>query len=488
MPDHAGNHAERTADRAGPSADHARRTAGPGAGHDRGSAACPTVTLAGWGRLAPTNAQVCQPISPGQVASLLRGAPPRGVIARGLGRSYNNAAQNDRGMVITTAGMNRVCDLDAASGLVTCEAGVSLEQLMVAGLPSGWFVPVSPGTRQVTIGGAIAADVHGKNHHLAGSFARHVQWFDLLLPDGSERRVTPGGDPLLFWATAGGMGLTGVILRACIQLTRVETSRVRVDTVRAANIDDAMTYLSDTDDRYGYTVAWLDCLARGASLGRSVITSGDFAKLADLGPKDRADPLAFRPLARLGAPDIFPSGLINRYTVAPFNEVWFRKAPRRRDGEIQTISAFFHPLDGVRNWNRIYGPAGFRQYQFVVPFGQEQTVRRAVEKISQARAPSFVTVLKRFGPAADGLLSFPMAGWTLALDFPARTPGLAGLLNWLDEQVVAAGGRVYLAKDSRVSPDALAVMYSRLEEFRKIRADLDPHGLMASDLSRRLGL
>ncbi|MGO8959905.1 MAG: FAD-binding protein [Streptosporangiaceae bacterium] len=449
---------------------------------------CPTVTLTGWGRLAPTSAQLCEPRSPAQVAGLLHEAPPRGVIARGLGRSYNNAAQNDRGMVIMTVGLNHISDLDSGNGLVTCEAGVSLEQLMIAGLSAGWFVPVSPGTRQVTIGGAIAADVHGKNHHVAGSFARHVRWFDLLLPDGSERRVTPAGDPQLFWATAGGMGLTGVILRARIQLTRVETSRVRVDTVRVANIDEAMAYLSDTDDRYGYTVAWLDCLAKGASLGRSVITSGDFAKLADLGPKDRAGPLAFSPSARLGAPDIFPSGLINRYTVATFNEAWFRKAPRRRDGEIQTISTFFHPLDGVRNWNRVYGPAGFRQYQFVVPFGQEQTVRRAVERISQTRAPSFVTVLKRFGPGDEGLLSFPMSGWTLALDFPARTPGLAPLLSWLDEQVVTAGGRVYLAKDSRVSPAALAAMYPRLEEFRKVRAELDPDGRMASDLSRQLGL
>lgn len=488
MPDHAGDRAgraQRAADRIGSragSAGHAERTA------DLGSQAYPTATLTGWGRLAPTAAQVCEPASPGQIADLLRAAPARGVIARGLGRSYNNAAQNERGMVIATPALNRITDLDAASGLVTCEAGVSLEQLMITGLPVCWFVPVSPGTRQVTIGGAIAADVHGKNHHLAGSFARHVRWFDLLLPDGSERRVTPDGDPQLFWGTAGGMGLTGIILRARIQLTRVETSRVRVDTVRAGNIDEAMTYLSDTDDRYGYTVAWLDCLATGASLGRSVITSGDFAKVADLGPKDRGDPLAFRPSARLGAPDLFPSGLINRYTVALFNELWFRKAPRRRDGEIQTISAFFHPLDGVRSWNRVYGPAGFRQYQFVVPFGQEQTVRRAVERISLAHAPSFVTVLKRFGPGDDGLLSFPMAGWTLALDFPARTPGLASLLNWLDEQVVAAGGRVYLAKDSRVSPEALAAMYPRLEEFRKMRADLDPAGLMASDLSRRLGL
>jgi decaprenylphospho-beta-D-ribofuranose 2-oxidase len=463
MPDHAGD----SADRRSPQ---------------------PSETLTGWGRLEPTTADVFEPDTPAQVAGVLRSAPQRGVIARGLGRSYNNAAQNDRGLVIMTPGLNRISDLDADSGHVTCEAGVSLEQLMIAGLPHGWFVPVSPGTRQVTIGGAIAADVHGKNHHVAGSFARHVRWLDLLLPDGSERRVTPEDDPQLFWATAGGMGLTGIIVRARIQLTRVETSRVRVDTVRAGDIDAAMAYLSDTDDRYSYTVAWLDCLATGKSLGRSVITSGDFARLADLNPRDRSDPLAFTPTTRLGAPDIFPSGLLNRYTVALANEAWFRKAPRRRDGEIQTISRFFHPLDGIRNWNRVYGPAGFRQYQFVVPFGQEQTVRRAVQKISQARAPSFVTVLKRFGPGDEGLLSFPIPGWTLALDFPARTPGLASLLTWLDDQVIAAGGRVYLAKDSRVSPAALAAMYPRLEEFRKIRADLDPRGLMVSDLSRRLEL
>ena len=251
MPDHAGN----------PSADH----------HYRGLPACPAVTLTGWGRLAPTTAQVCEPASAGQVACLLRGAPARGVIARGLGRSYNNAAQNDRGTVIRTTGLNRISDLDRDSGKVTCEAGVSLEQLMIAGLAAGWFVPVSPGTRQVTIGGAIAADVHGKNHHLAGSFARHVHWFDLLLPDGSERRVTPAGDPQLFWATAGGMGLTGIVLRARIQLTRVETSRVRVDTVRAANIDEAMAYLSDTDA----PVRLHGCVARLPGQGRKPGAVGD---------------------------------------------------------------------------------------------------------------------------------------------------------------------------------------------------------------------
>ena len=433
-------------------------------------------------------ARLAEPAAPQDVAALLGAASGRGVIARGLGRSYNNAAQNDGGLVISTTRLNKIISLDSQTGLVTCEAGVSLEQLMVAGLPDGWFVPVSPGTRQVTVGGAIAADVHGKNHHVAGSFAQHVRWIDLLLPDGAQRRVTPAGDPDLFWATAGGMGLTGVILRAAVQLRPVETSRIRVDTVRTANIDDAMAYLKATDARFGYTVAWLDCLATGASLGRSVITSGDFAAAADLAPAQRRDPLAFRPAARIGAPSGCPPGLINRYTVAVANEAWYRKAPRRREGEIQSIGKFFHPLDGIRNWNRVYGPAGFRQYQYAVPVGQEAAVRRSVEMISGARAPSFVTVLKRFGPGSPGHLSFPIEGWTLALDFPARTPGLDRLLLRLDELVAEAGGRVYLAKDSRVSAEMLAAMYPRLPEFRQLRKQVDPAGLLASDLSRRLGL
>jgi decaprenylphospho-beta-D-ribofuranose 2-oxidase len=444
--------------------------------------------LTGWGRISPTWARVTEPSDTDQVAALLKGAPERGVIARGLGRSYNNAAQNDGGLVIKTTLLNRIAGIDAAGGEVVCEAGVSLEQLMIAALPYGWFVPVSPGTRQVTIGGAIAADVHGKNHHRAGSFARHVRWFDLVLPTGEQVHVTPDDNPTLFWATAGGMGLTGVILRAAIQLTRVATASVKVDTVRAADLDDAMSCLTEADGRYGYTVAWLDCLARGKHLGRAVITNGDFASPADLPAAQQRDPLAFRPTALLRAPRACPPGLMNRYTIALFNEAWYRKAPRRRDGEIQTISAFFHPLDGIRNWNTVYGPRGFRQYQFVVPFGAEQTLRRSLELISRAGAPSFVTVLKRFGPADDGYLSFPTPGWTLALDFPAGTPGLAGLLNRLDEGIIAVGGRVYLAKDSRVSPESFEAMYPRLAEFRTLRADIDPDALLVSDLSRRLGL
>jgi decaprenylphospho-beta-D-ribofuranose 2-oxidase len=446
------------------------------------------AALTGWGRIDPTVARVARPAHGAEVAALLRVVPKGGVIARGLGRAYNNAAQNDGGLVIEMTGLRRISDFNISTGVVNCEAGVSLDLLMRRVLPSGWFVPVSPGTRQVTIGGAIAADVHGKNHHRAGSFASHVRWFDLLLPGGDQRRVTPDSDPELFWATAGGMGLTGIIVRAEIQLIKVETSKVAVDTTRASDLDEAMAGLADADSRYGYTVAWLDCLASGRRLGRSVISSGDFAAVSDLPVKDRSDPLAFHPVGRLRAPAVCPPGLINRYTVALANEVWFRKAPLRREGEIQTIGGFFHPLDGIRNWNTVYGPAGFRQYQFVVPFGQEPVLHRILRRISAAHAPSFVTVLKRFGPGDDGYLSFPVPGWTLALDFPARTPSLDDLLRRLDEDVLAADGRVYLAKDSRVSPEAVAAMYPRLPEFRKLRGELDPAGQLVSDLSRRLEL
>jgi len=443
------------------------------------------VTLTGWGRIAPSSAQLVEPAADADAAALLAGA--RGpVIPRGLGRSYNNAAQSKDGLVLSTARLSRIVSLDPATGIAVCEAGVSLEQLMVAGLPHGWFVPVSPGTRQVSVGGAIAADVHGKNHHIAGSFASHVSEFELLLPSGERVTVTP--DQELFWATAGGMGLTGLVTRATVRLKKVGTSRVKVDTVRTADIDETMAVLAEHDAKYGYTVAWSDSLATGSRLGRSVITSGDFASVSDLPAAARAKPFAFDPRARLNAPDVFPPGLLNRYSIRLANDVWYAKAPKLREGEIQTIGQFFHPLDGIRNWNRVYGPGGFRQYQYVLPFGEEEAVRRSLEMVSAVPAPSFVTVLKRFGAADPGFLTFPRPGWTLALDFPGRTPALLPLLDSLDRLVLEHGGRVYLAKDSHVARAAFEAMYPRVAEFREIRAKIDPAGIFASDLSRRLGL
>ncbi len=382
-------------------------------------------------------------------------------------------------------GLDRIHTIDADGGTVLCDAGVSLHRLMEVLLPLGWFVPVTPGTRYVTVGGAIGADIHGKNHHVSGSFSRHVLSFELLTADGQVRTVVPGTP--LFEATAGGMGLTGVILTATVRLQPVRTTWMSVDTERASDLDDLMARLADTDHRYRYSVAWIDLLARGKATGRAVLTRGDHAPLEALPHAARREPLSFRTSRLPAAPSFVPEGLLSRTTVGLFNELWFRKAPRARTGELQRIPAFFHPLDGVPHWNRIYGRGGFVQYQFVVGHGREDTLRRIVRRISQRRCPSFLAVLKRFGDADPGWLSFPVPGWTLALDIPASLPGLGAFLDELDEEVAAAG-RVYLAKDSRLRPDLLAAMYPRLDDFRALRAELDPRGVFTSDLSRRLCL
>ncbi|MFI6880117.1 FAD-binding protein [Streptomyces sp. NPDC050400] len=447
------------------------------------------MPVTGWGRTAPTSAHLVRPRSYEETVAAVRecSAPGRrGGIARGLGRAYGDAAQNAGGAVLDMTDLNRIHAIDADGGTVLCDAGVSLHRLMEVLLPLGWFVPVTPGTRYVTVGGAIGADIHGKNHHVSGSFARHVLALELLTANGEVRVVERGTD--LFDATAGGMGLTGIILTASIQLQRVETSLMSVDTERASNLDDLMARLTATDHRYRYSVAWIDLLARGASMGRSVLTRGDHAPLEALPTRARRSPLAFRPGQLPAAPSFLPEGLLGRTTVGLFNELWYRKAPKARVGEIQKLSTFFHPLDGVPHWNRIYGRSGFVQYQFVVGYGQEEALRRIVQRISEHGCPSFLAVLKRFGDGDPGWLSFPMPGWTLALDIPANLPGLSVFLDELDEEVAAAGGRIYLAKDSRLRPDLLSAMYPRLDDFRSLRARLDPHGVFCSDLSRRLSL
>jgi decaprenylphospho-beta-D-ribofuranose 2-oxidase len=431
-----------------------------------------TTLLTGWGRTAPTAATLADP-------SAIHSPPPRGVIPRGLGRAYGDAAQNAGGAVIDTSGLDGV-SIDA--GKVRAGAGVSLDAVIDEVLPRGWFLPVTPGTKHVTVGGAIASDVHGKNHHREGSISRSVESVDLVTPRGRE---TYSAGEEGFAATAGGMGLTGVIVEATLRLIPVETAWVTEDIERCSDVDDCMARMAARDDEYRYSVAWIDCLARGARLGRSVLMRGDHAP-ADALPPGTA-PLERKAGLRVPAPPWAPNGLLRRETVAAFNELYFRRAPRREAGRLVPLDPFFYPLDAVEGWNRMYGSRGFLQYQFVVPFGAEDALRTALERLSGARVASFLAVLKRFGEGS-GMISFPMPGWTLALDMPAGDPSLGPLLDGLDRLVADAGGRVYLSKDSRLRPELVPEMYPELDRWRDVVRGLDPDGVMQSDLSRRLDL
>ncbi len=446
-----------------------------------------TTLLWGWGRTAPTAAKLVHPSDVADQVAAVHGAGPRGVLARGLGRGYGDCAQNAGGTVLDGPALPGLLDVDLDAATIRVRAGTSLDDLMRWLVPLGLFVPVTPGTRLVTVGGAIAADIHGKNHHKKGSWGDHVESFRLIDGFGEVRDVSRSSDPDLFRATVGGMGLTGVVTDATVHMQPVESAQLIVDTDRTRDLDEVMSMMVEGDDRYDYSVAWIDILARGTSMGRSILDRGRFATRAEAIAGGASDPFAYHPHQLPAVPDLVPSGLINRVFCKAFNELWYRKAPVQRRDALLTIEQFFHPLDMVSDWNRAYGSRGFFQWQYAVPDDASEVVRRSLERLSDAGVPSFLAVLKRFGPGNDSPLSFPTKGWTLAFD-TAIEPGLERLFDELDEMVVGVGGRIYLAKDSRVRPELVPVMYPQLDEWRAIRERVDPDQRFRSDMSRRLRL
>lgn len=413
----------------------------------------------------------------------------RGVIARGLGRSYGDPAQNGGGTVIELQAGPDPIRLDASTGTATVDAGVSLDRLLREIVPQGWFVPVTPGTRFVTVGGSVASDIHGKNHHADGSFGAHCTALTLLLADGSIRCITPAADPDLWWATIGGMGLTGLILDASFQLIPIESRHCVVDTQRVPDLDTLIEKMESSDHLHRYSVAWIDLVATGRHLGRSVLSMGNHATVDDLrelNPKAVANPLDFDPPV---FPDIprQPLNVWSRNAVRVFNELWYRKTPKHHHGT-ESLTGFFHPLDMAGQWTRLYGRHGFLQYQFVVPFDAIDTMRTIITKISEEGHASFLAVLKRMGAESGGLLSFPKPGWTLTYDLPAGVEGLGPWLAELDEMVLSVGGRHYLAKDALATPAVVAAGYPRLDEWKAIRDSVDPDRRWVSDQARRLDL
>ena len=406
---------------------------------------------------------------------------------RGLGRSYGDPAQNAGGTVIDLTGWDAIADIDAEALTARVQGGVSIDRLLAVLVPLGLWLPVLPGTRQVTVGGAVCADAHGKNHHLDGSFGNHVRSLSILLASGDLVEATPDGEHAdLFWATIGGMGLTGVVVEATLELMRIESAFVVVDTERVHDVEATLSTLSDRDGAYRYSVAWFDAARASHPRGRAVVTRGNAARLSDLPPDLRTRPL--EPGSSDRATPLPPAiGLVSGVTTRAFNAVRYARAPARSTGEIRDVARFLHPLDAIGGWNRLYGRRGFCQYQFVMPFGEEAAFKDAVRAISTSGQTPSLGVLKRLGSANASPMSFPIPGWTLAVDFPVRA-GLDTLLDHLDHLVLSTGGRVYLAKDSRSSPATIAGMYPRLDEFRAARDAYDPGRLFRSDLSRRLEL
>ena len=447
--------------------------------------------LTGWGRTAPTVATLVRATadelrSDAGLSAITGG---RGVIARGLGRSYGDPAQNGGGAVVEIRPGPDPIRLDEEAGIAHVDAGVSLDTLLREIVPRGWFVPVTPGTRFVTVGGAVASDIHGKNHHADGSFGAHCTRLGMLMADGTHRDVTVADEPDLWWATIGGMGLTGVITDVSFRMIPIETRHCVVDTQRVPNLDLLIEKMEASDHLYRYSVAWIDLVATGRHLGRSVLSMGNHATLDDLRelhPRSLGDPLGFGPPV---LPDIppQPANVWSRTAVRAFNEVWYRKAPKSHHGT-ESLTGFFHPLDMVGQWTRLYGRHGFLQYQFVLPFEAIDVMRTIITKISQEGHASFLAVLKRMGAESGGLLSFPRPGWTLTYDLPAGVDGLGPWLAELDELVISAGGRHYLAKDALATPEVVAAGYPRLDEWRAIRDRFDPDGVWVSDQARRLRL
>ena len=441
-----------------------------------------TASVAGWGGGSAASVRVARPRDFDEIPEALarwRGLL-RGAIPRGMGRSYGDAAQLAGGLVIDTTRLKRF-ELDPDTGTVTADAGVTLAELLDHVIPAGWMIPVVPGTQHVSVGGAIASDIHGKSHGQDGTFGTYVEALGLLTAGGELLELSAEGDDPTFAATVGGMGLTGIILWARIRLSPVSSSLLAVDTDRVQTLDDALAALSAPGGRY--RVAWLDLLSR--SPGRGIVTRAEHLPAADVPPGGNGSATVS---AKAKIPAGWPGGLLRPATVRAFNELRFRSAPRSQRGAVEGIGEHMFPLDALDAWPRLYGPRGFVQYQLVVPPGADAVLHAAIEHLRRARVPSYLAVLKDFGSANRFPLSFPMAGWTLALDLPRAAPGLDAALDRLDELVAEAGGRVYLTKDARAHPGTIAAMYPRLDEWREARDQADPAQVWRSDLAERTEL
>ena len=438
----------------------------------------------GWGRYPVVESSVQRARSLGDLADLAA-AGPTSLLAQGSCRSYGDACLSDR--VVSALPLNRFLSFDAASGILRAEAGATIEETIRFFLPRGWFPPVTPGTKHPTLGGCIASDVHGKNHHGEGSLANYVDELEMVLADGDRVTCSRQQLPELFWATMGGMGLTGFIYAATVRLKRVESSFIQLRSERTGNLEETCRLLVETQDSSEYSVAWIDTAARGRACGRGLGLFGTHTAAPE-GRNGRKGPFPLHRDDAVELPGVMPSIAFSRLGVSLFNGAYYRRQLRSRTVRTVHYDPFFYPLDRLANWNRFYGRRGFLQYQLVVPFAAGcESLRDILRLLERRNIVSTLAVLKTFGAFESGPLSFPLAGFTLALDFPCR-PTVIAALKEVTDVVVDAGGRLYLAKDAILEPQQFDGMYPRLAEFLKVKEQYDPGCRFRSHLSDRLGL
>jgi FAD/FMN-containing dehydrogenase len=402
-------------------------------------------------------------------------------IPRGNGRCYGDASLANK--TISTLNYNRILSFDIANGIFECQSGLVLDRILEVIVPKGWFLPVTPGTKFITVGGAVGSDVHGKNHHVDGSFSNHILEMDVMIADGRVLTCSPASYSDLFEATCGGMGLTGMITRVKFRLKKIETSYVKQKQLKAANLEELLRYFEEYKD-YTYSMAWIDCLTKGEHFGRGILIVGEHATSEDLNEKQKKKPLKVPGKPKITFPVNLPSWVLNTLTVKAFNFLYYGKNFKKEINNIVPYEPFFYPLDAILHWNRGYGKKGFVQYQFVLPLSARQGLVKILKRISDEGMGSFLAVLKVFG-RQESMISFPEEGYTLALDFPVRK-GLFKFLDELDEIVLEYGGRLYMSKDARMKPEVLQKGYPKLDQFRNIVKKYNPSGKLSSVQSDRL--
>ncbi len=440
------------------------------------------MKISGWGNYPKIEAHVVKAGSAEKIQEFLNATDV--FIPRGLGRSYGDSSLNNN--ILSTLNLNRMLSFDEKKGILSCESGVHLKDILEVFVPRGWFLPVTPGTKFVTVGGALASDVHGKNHHKEGSFSDHLVSMEILTSEGKSLTCSKSDNSDLFKTTCGGMGLTGIILNAAFKLKRIETAYIRQTTLKTKNLEETMDFF----EKYGnvtYSVAWIDCLAKKDNLGRSILMLGEHAAFGDM-KSGTGNALVLPKKKHMNIPASFPNFVLNPLTAKCFNVLYYHKHSNTKSESMVDYDSFFYPLDSIYNWNRIYGSRGFTQYQCVLPFNMSKKgLREILTKISDSGIGSFLAVLKLFGKGNDNLLSFPMEGYTLALDFPISS-GLFTFLEEMDKIVLDYGGRLYLSKDVRMRKEMFINSYSNAGEFISAKRLLDTGNKFQSLQSERLGL